>query len=467
MNIVVLNGSPKGQHSITLTYLNFLITRFPEHQYSIIHISKDIHAIEKNRERFDEIMRTIDIADAVLWLYGVWVLLVPAQLVRFMELIRERKQEHVFTGKYAASISTSIHYLDHFSEYYIRSESEDLMMKYYDHLSLDMLDMMKADKRENLCRFFGYFADCTKNIRPLPKHTSPLKISNFRYEPGNPTPKLDTNDKRILILSDSPNKGSNLDRMAQRFAETCGRNARLVNLSDLKMKGACTGCMRCGYDNTCIYNDGFQEFYNENVRNADIIIFAATISGRFLSSTFKTFIDRAYFWTHTPSLVGKTIGYLIEGSLSQNHNIRQFLEATVTARQQALFAGIVTDECSDSQALDLLIKGFATSCIQYSSDNYSKGFNFLMHGAHKVFRDYNWSGIRFVWQADHRFYKKNGLYDFPQKNRLKNMFLPIAMALCRFPSLRKKIYNNMIKLPAYRLQKYIDTKLQKEKSIKT
>lgn len=464
MNIVVLNGSPKGKHSITLTYLHFLKTRFPEHQYSIIHISRDIRVIEKNRERFDKIMGTIDEADAVLWLYGAWVLLVPAQMVRFMELIRERKASHVFAGKYAASISTSIHYLDHFAEHYIRAESEDLEMRFYDHLSLDMLDMMKVDKRDNLCRFFGYFSDCAKNARPLPKHTIPPAISRFCYELGKPAPKLDTNGKRILILSDTSKEGSNLDRMTRRFAETCGRNAQLVNLVDLGMKGACTGCMRCGYDNTCIYNDGFQEFYNDTVRNADIIILAATISGRFLSSAFKTFIDRAYFWTHTPSLVGKTIGYLIEGPLSQNHNIRQFLEATVTARQQALFAGIVTDECSDSQTLDSLIDDFAAACIQYSSDKYSKGFNFLMHGAHKVFRDYNWSGIRFVWQADHRFYKKNGLYDFPQKNRLKNMILPIAMILFRIPSLRKKLYNNMIKLPASRLQKYIDTKLQNERS---
>lgn len=118
------------------------------------------------------------------------------------ELIRERKASHVFAGKYAASISTSIHYLDHFAEHYIRAESEELEMRFYDHLSLDMLNMMRADKRGNLCRFFGYFADCTKNARLLPKHTIPPVISRFCYEQGKPAPKLDTNGKRILILLD-------------------------------------------------------------------------------------------------------------------------------------------------------------------------------------------------------------------------------------------------------------------------
>ncbi|MCK4515257.1 MAG: NAD(P)H-dependent oxidoreductase [Spirochaetaceae bacterium] len=464
MNIAVLNGSPKGRHSITLTYLNFLKTRFPEHQYSIIHISRDIRTIEKSRERFNEIMETINQADALIWLYGAWVLLVPAQMVRFMELVRERGKGDVFAGKYAASISTSIHYLDHFAEHYIRAESEDLKMQFYDHLSLDMRDLMKADKRNNLCRFFTYFADCAKYARPLPKRTIPLVTSRFHYEQGKPAPRLDTNGQKILVLSDADGNGTNLGKMARRFAEACGPNAQVVDISDLGMKGACTGCMRCGYDNTCIYSDGFQEFYNETVMNADIVVFAATISGRFLSSTFKTFIDRAYFWTHTPSLAGKTIGYLIEGPLAQNHNIEQFLEATATARQHALFAGIVTDECSDSQTLDSLIDQFAAACIQYSSDEYSKGFNFLMHGAHKVFRDYNWSGIRVVWQADHRFYREKGLYDFPQKNRLKNLIMSIVMLITRIPSLRKRYYSNLIRLPATRLQKYADTKLQKERS---
>ncbi len=125
MKIAVLNGSPQGQHSITLTYFQFLKTRFPGNQYTIIHISKDIRVIEEDRKRFHEIVDIVDSSDAVLWLYGVWVLLVPAQMLRFIELIRERKADSVFVGKYAASISTSIHYLDHFAEQYIRAESEN------------------------------------------------------------------------------------------------------------------------------------------------------------------------------------------------------------------------------------------------------------------------------------------------------------------------------------------------------
>ncbi len=90
--------------------------------------------------------------------------------------------------------------------------------------------------------------------------------------------------------------------------------------------------------------------------------------------------------------------------------------------------------------------------------------DFLMHGAHKVFRDCNWAGIRLVWKADHRFYKQNGLYDFPQRNHLKNVILSIAALVLQIPFLRKKYYNNLVTFPAARLRKYLDTKLQNERS---
>ena len=124
-------------------------------------------------------------------------------MLRFIELIRERKADSVFVGKYAASISTSIHYLDHFAEQYIRAESENLGMQFFDHLSLDMRDIMKTDKRDNLCLFFGYFANCISNARPLPKQTVPPLLSGFCYESGKPAHEFETSGKKILIISDA------------------------------------------------------------------------------------------------------------------------------------------------------------------------------------------------------------------------------------------------------------------------
>jgi hypothetical protein len=67
-----------------------------------------------------------------------------------------------------------------------------------------------------------------------------------------------------------------------------------------------------------VQKDGFADFYNHRVKLSGFIMFVGTIKGRYLISRWKTFYDRAFFWNHTPLLVGKQIAYIISGPLSQN-----------------------------------------------------------------------------------------------------------------------------------------------------
>jgi len=92
--------------------------------------------------------------------------------------------------------------------------------------------------------------------------------------------------------------------------------------------------------------------------------------------------------------------------------------------------------------------------------NFNRPQNFLKVGGHKIFRDEIFGHILSVWQADHRYYRKNGLYDFEQKKRglrIMNFFL---LAACKIPSFRKKYYQNMMKFPAKRFGKITDKLIQ-------
>jgi hypothetical protein len=62
--------------------------------------------------------------------FPLYFLLVPSNYKRFIELIWERGAEAAFKGKYAASLSTSIHFYDHIVHNYINAISEDLDMKF-------------------------------------------------------------------------------------------------------------------------------------------------------------------------------------------------------------------------------------------------------------------------------------------------------------------------------------------------
>ena len=47
MRILVLNGSPKGENSITLQTIRYLEKRFPEETFEVLHVGQRIKALEK------------------------------------------------------------------------------------------------------------------------------------------------------------------------------------------------------------------------------------------------------------------------------------------------------------------------------------------------------------------------------------------------------------------------------------
>ena len=260
----------------------------------------------------------------------------------------------------------------------------------------------------------------------------------------------------MLVLTDAYDGNTNLGKMIERFRQSFADEIDVIDLNDVDIRGACLGCMRCGYDYTCTYQDGFADFYNQRVRTADIIVFAGTVKGRYLSSTWKTFYDRSFFWNHTPSLAGKQLGYIISGPLRQNPNLIQILEASSTARQHANHVDIITDECENSAEIDALLQSFAERLVSFAEKGYVRPQNFLGVGGHKVFRDNIWGRLRPIWQADHRYFKEHGLYDFPQKDYKIRVLTPILMLLTGIPGIRKKYYANVKTFPAGRLKKLIE-----------
>jgi len=66
MKIIVLNGSPKGEDSITLQYVAYMRKHFPQHEFRIIHISQRIKKIERDLGTFQEIIDEVRSTDSVL-----------------------------------------------------------------------------------------------------------------------------------------------------------------------------------------------------------------------------------------------------------------------------------------------------------------------------------------------------------------------------------------------------------------
>ncbi|ABA89687.1 flavoprotein, putative [Syntrophotalea carbinolica DSM 2380] len=458
MKIIVLNGSPKGEQSITMQYVRYLGKKFPQHEFPILHIARDIQQIEGNPQRFKEILESIAEADGVLWGMPLYYLMVHAHLKRFIELLWERQVTDVFKGKYALAIATSVHFYDHTALQYMRTVCADLQMCFIDAFSADMQDLLKEQHRRQLLIF------AENAFRTIEQHgptfTTPLPAASTPpiYLPGADPAPLDTHDRTILIITDAVDPEDNQSRMVKRLLANFGNRAEVVNLHDLNIKSSCMGCIQCGYDNRCPLEDldDFIPFYRDKVMTADILIYAGTIKDRYLSARWKSFFDRSFFMGHTPTVRNKQVGIILAGPLSQNGHLREILEGYFEM-MQANLVGIVGDESDGTTPLDILLDLLAQRLIAYKEQDYIKPRTFLGIAGSKLLRDEIWGRLRFPFVADHRFFKHHKGYDFPHRNwrvRLKNGLL---LLLARMPPIRKKIYRQHLKGEMIKsLQKVVD-----------
>ena len=48
MNILVINGSPKGEYSITLQTVRYLERQYPHQTFEVLHVGQKIKALEQD-----------------------------------------------------------------------------------------------------------------------------------------------------------------------------------------------------------------------------------------------------------------------------------------------------------------------------------------------------------------------------------------------------------------------------------
>lgn len=101
--------------------------------------------------------------------------------------------------------------------------------------------------------------------------------------------------KNVLILSSSPRRGGNSDRLCDRFlagVREAGHRVEKIFLKDLTIH-YCTGCGICyNGENACPQRDDATEVLAKMVA-ADVIVLATPVYFYTLCAQMKTLIDRA------------------------------------------------------------------------------------------------------------------------------------------------------------------------------
>ncbi|MEI6839934.1 MAG: NAD(P)H-dependent oxidoreductase [Methanomicrobiales archaeon] len=441
MKIVVLNGSPKGDISVTMQYVAYIRKKFPQHSYEILNVAHELRKIENDTALWNRTLDSIRSADIILWAFPLYYLVVCSQYKRFIELIFDRKAQDAFSGTYAASLSTSVHFFDHTAHAYIHAISDDLGMNYLGFYSAEMRDLLLEEERKRLEKFTALLLANVQEKTPVQRENATLVWPAHVYVPGTAQKTLNQGSKRVVILTDSDGSSPNLLAMTDRIRNNFSGSAEVINLHDVNIKGGCLGCCQCGYDNTCVYTDGYVDFFKNKLVPADIIIMAGSVRDRYLSSTWKLFFDRSFFKGHTPNLEGKQIGFVIAGPLHQVPHLKEAL--TAWADNGRCYAQFVTDEVTGAGELDGLLDAMAGRLVQAAETGYIPPRTFYAVGGHKIFRDSIYGGLRLAFQADYRYYQERGMFDFPQADWKTRLFNAILIPLTRIPGFRKKVFADM------------------------
>ena len=432
MKIAVINGSPKGKYSITLQTVLYLQRKFPEHTFEVFHAGQKIKSLEKD---FSEAKVRMETADAVLFSYPVYTFLAPSQLHRFIELAKKNNVR--LQGKFATQISTSKHFYDVTAHKYIEENALDMGMSYIRGLSADMEDLLTEKGQKEAEQFFARFLWAAKENICVRKTEEAAPFISVTATVPVAAPAQKCTNKDIVILTDNMDEASNLSKMIARFQTCLSYESRVVNIAQFPLAGGCLGCFRCAVSEKCVYKDGFDTFLRENIQKADAIVYAFSVTDHAMGSRFKMYDDRNFCNGHRTVTVGMPVGYLISGPYAQEHNLRTVIEARSETGGNFL-AGVATDERNTDAQVDQLAKSLTFAL----ETGHTAPQNFWGVGGMKIFRDLIYQ-MRGMMRADHKFYKKQGIYDFPQKKKLASIKMYMVGILLSNEKVLAKMGNKM------------------------
>lgn len=430
MKILVLNGSPKGQYSITLQTVHYLEKLHPEHTFEILHVGQRIKALEKD---FSPAKAALENAELLLFSYPVYTFVAPCQLHRFIELMKESGIS--FAGKYATQLSTSKHFYDVTAHRYIQDNCQDMGMKYIRGLSADMDDLLTEKGQKEAKDFFDFVcwsasSDYCETIPaplPAPAHmTVTIPSSTDTNKPGD-----------VVIVTDCAPEDKQLADMIARFQAVFPRKTRIFNIREYHLMGGCLGCFGCAITGKCVYKDNFDEVLRGEIQTAESIVYAFSVKDHSMGAIFKMYDDRNFCNGHRTVTIGMPIGYLVSGNYSLEPNLQTIVEARAQVGSNFL-AGVATDEHHPDEAIDQL----ASTLVYALEHRYVPPQNFYGIGGMKIFRDLIWL-MQGMMKADHKFYKSHNQYDFPQKNWPTMLKMYLVGALLASPKLKAKMGNAM------------------------
>lgn len=419
MNIVIINGSPKGANSITYQSCLYLQRKFPHHDYHVLHVGQSIKQIERD---FSQSLALLNDADLLLFSYPVYTFLVPSQLHRFVELMKNHVDDGSLKigGKWATQITTSKHFYDVTAHRFVEENCADMNLMVLPGLSADMDDLLTEKGRREVVDFFDYI------------HFQINGCASVEF----------MTEKTVAIVVDLEEGDEALKLMLDEFVNALGCRHKIFNIREFPFKGGCLSCFHCSGDGKCIYADNFDSFLRKEIQTCDAIVYAFSIKDHSMGSRFKMYDDRQFCNGHRTVTMGSPTGYIVNGDYLHEPNLQMVLEGRANVGGNYLCGVALSDETVDPIHRTTNVQGLAAKLSYALSRGYRQPANFFGVGGMTIFRDLIYL-MRGMMRADHQFFKSHGQYDFPQKKWVMSLKMYLVGWLMRNKTIQSKAGSKM------------------------
>ena len=436
MKVLVLNGSPKGEYSVTLQYAKYLEKiSARDHldngfDFDYINVGKNVYSYS-NLDKLQAVLDKIAESDMLIFAYPVYTFLAPSQLHKFFEILDSNGVK--LTDKYVVQLTTSKRFYDVTAHQAVKDVVQHLDGKYVDGYSADMDDLLNDGLRAHFKNWWDYVIYRVNN--DVYEKSALAETTHNTYLPtAEPVAKRD--GKKIIVVTDNTDNNS-LTGMITDFVNLCPYNVEVIDLKSQGPKSGCRGCLKCAQTGVCVIKDGFSDLLNDKINKADAVVMAFETVMHTISSTFKAYYDRQFVNGHRPVTAGQPTAYLVSGNYDGESNLKTYVEAK-SAVGGNLNCGVVSDQNATVKDIENMV-----AKLTYALGNkVTPHKNFYEVGGMRIFRDMIWI-MRGIMKLDYDYYKKHDMLDFPQKKRGTMIAMKLVGKLMRSKAINKKMPNMM------------------------
>ena len=455
MKVVVLNGSPNGNQSVSLQYFHYIRKHFPQNDYHVFNIGLNFY--NKSDKDNSDLTDKIREADLILWVFPVYFFNVPSQMKSFIEAIFSSDLKAVFNGKYVSCITSSIKISDVTAHKYIHVISEFLEMTYIEGYSAERSDIFLKNERKRILNFATLlFKSVDEKIISFSRFSFPLPTINIlKTEDNYPSDEKTEVIGQTLILYHSGIFENETQKIFECFQNNLKSSFVSADLAEHDFK-PCSGCFKCGYSNECNIKDGFLSLFNDYIKKSDNLIFIIPAKDAFIASEWKAFFDRMFFNNHVQILKGVSISYVLYGH-SINKDLTYSLLEMFAVSQGAILTDILYLENPESE-INFKISSLLKKIKLTESVNYQKPLSFYNIAFEKIIKSYVKLDLAPVFYADSIYFRN--------KLSPKKFFVFVYMFfryilisfLFLFPALRRIFYKNINPYTIKKMSKIIEMK---------